>query len=298
MPEVFYIVGQTSVGKTAVAVGAALQCDGEIVGADAFQVYEGMDILTAKPSVAQRAAVRHHLVGTIPIDREFDVAQYVTAARAALTEIQSRKRVPLVVGGTGLYIRALTHGLAELPPADAALREQLEARDLPRLQAQLETLDPVSTASMDLKNKRRLIRAIEVCLLTSRPFSSFKQQQDQTSPARGVLLTRDRADLCERIEERARAMFKEGVVDEALALGAAGRTAEQVIGLKEIQAFAAGAISEANCIERIQKATKALAKRQLTWFRGQASFAEINLSAAPSESAAVSMVLARIHGTP
>ena len=137
MPNPFYIVGPTSVGKTAISVEVALRCNAEIIGADAFQAYEGMDILTAKPSRAQRERVRHHLVDAIPLPHVFDVAQYAEAARAAIHDVTARGLVPLVVGGTGMYIRALTHGLAELPGADSKLRAEMESRTLADLQKQI-----------------------------------------------------------------------------------------------------------------------------------------------------------------
>ncbi len=241
---------------------------GEIVGADAFQVYAGLPILTAQPSAEDRARVPHHLVGVIPLTHAFDVAQYLALARQQIEEIRGRGRVPVIVGGTGLYLRALLRGLADLPPADEALRAELSALSLVELQAELRQRDPVAARFIDLQNPRRLIRAIEVCRLTGRPFSSFREEWEHTASSefRGYVLTRERDDLYRRIDQRVEAMFRDGVEDEVAALGEVGATAGQVLGLREIRERLAGRLTRAECIAAIQQATRHYAKRQLTWF--------------------------------
>ena len=264
----FIIAGPTAVGKSAVAVAVAERCGGEIVGADAFQIYRGLDLLTAKPSAELRARVPHHLIGEIPLSQSFDVAQYLRATRARLTEIRARGRVPIVVGGTGLYLRSLTHGLADLPGADAQLRADLESQPSAELQRRLAELDPAGATQIDLQNPRRVIRALEVCLLTGRPFSSFREQWAATPPGvRGIVLTLDRETLNARIDRRTEAMFADGVVEEVRACGDTGPTAGQTLGLREIRAHLAGESSRAGCIAAIQLATRRYAKRQMTWFR-------------------------------
>jgi len=275
-----FIAGPTAVGKTEIALAVAEACQGEIVGADAFQVYKGLDLLTAKPSPEELARVPHHLVGLFPLNEPFNVARYLEAALSAIDNIKKRGKTPVIVGGTGLYIRSLTRGLAETPPSDEALRANLSATPLAELLDRLETLDPVAAAAIDRQNPRRVIRALEVCLLTGKPFSSFRQEWEETPHYAGVLLERERTELYERIDRRTVAMFEQGVVDEVRAAMEAGvsETAEQVIGWREIGALLRGEISEAECIAAIQQATRKYAKRQLTWFRRETILNPVSLS--------------------
>lgn len=274
----FIIAGPTAVGKSELAVAVAARCGGEIVSADAFQIYAGLDLLTAKPSPALRARVPHHLIGEIPLTRSFDVAQYLALASGRMGEIRERGRIPIVVGGTGMYVRALTHGLADLPSADAALREQLESQTTADLCAQLAASDPAAYAQIDRQNRRRVVRALEVCLLTGRPFSSFREQWQAAPEARGVVLQRDRSELHARINQRTHEMFAEAVVEEVRAAGAIGPTASQTLGWREIQAMLAGTLSREACIAAIQQATRQYAKRQMTWFRREAHLGAIELA--------------------
>jgi tRNA dimethylallyltransferase len=276
----FIIAGPTAVGKSELAVAVAERCGGEIVSADAFQIYAGLDLLTAKPSPALRARVPHHLIGEVPLTRSFDVAQYLALALASgrIGEIRERGRIPIVVGGTGMYVRALTHGLADLPSADAALRGQLETQTTDDLCAQLAERDPAACAQIDRKNRRRVIRALEVCLLTGQPFSSFREQWQAAPRARGVVLQRDRSELHERINQRTHEMFAEGVVEEVRAAGTVGPTARQTLGWREIQAMLAGTLSREACITVIQQATRQYAKRQMTWFRRESHLGAIELA--------------------
>ena len=275
----FIIAGPTAVGKSDIAVAVAKRCGGEIVGADAFQIYRGLEILTAQPSAELRARAPHHLVGEIPLTQSFDVAQYLHAARQRIAEIRARGRVPVVTGGTGLYLRALTRGLADLPGADAKLRAELEAQPLADLQRRLSELDPIAVAQMDLQNPRRVIRALEVCLLTGRPFSSFREQWTATPHGiGGIVLTLDRETLNARIDRRTAAMFAAGVVEEVRAAGVAGPTASQTLGFREIRALLAGQLGESECIAAIQHATRRYAKRQMTWFRRETALEPIDLA--------------------
>ena len=275
----FLILGPTAAGKSDFAAAVAARCDGEIVSADAFQVYAGLDILTAKPPPELRARVPHHLIGEIPLTQPWDVAQWLDAARARIAEIQARGRVAIVVGGTGLYIRALTRGLADLPPASPELRAELAALPPADIQRRLAELDPDGARHIDLKNPRRVIRALEVCLLTQRPFSSFRDQW-KTMPDswRGIVLTRDRAELYARIDRRTEEMFAAGVLEEVRRAGEVGPTASQTLGLREIRAHLAGEMTRDECVAAIRQATRRYAKRQTTWFRREAAFREVNLS--------------------
>lgn len=263
----FFIAGPTASGKSALALAVAEMSGAEIIGADAFQIYSGLEILTAAVPHADRNQVPHHLVGEISPALSFDVGQYLNLATERIKSIQTRNRPVVIVGGTGLYLRALTHGLADLPPADHDLRAQLEQQSLEQLQLQLAGLDPSGARWIDLKNPRRLIRAIEVSLLTGKPFSSFRQQWDTPRVGvRGVILCCPREELSARIDKRTEEMFSKGVLEEVRNLPKPGKTAAKVLGLAEIESHIQGGLSKAECIAGIQAATRNYAKRQVTWF--------------------------------
>ena len=271
--RIFYLVGPTAVGKTSIAAEVAEACHCEIISADAFQVYQGMDILTAKPSQEILQRVPHHLVGTIPLTKSFDAAQFQAAASAAAAQIYARGKFPLVVGGTGLYVRALTHGLAELPTADPELRSELEPLSLEQLNRRYQELDPKGAMSIDSKNPRRLIRAIEVCLLTGKPFSSFRTEwRIPPENVAGVFLQRERRELYQRIDLRTEEMVKAGLFEEVKHLGQIGATACQVIGLAEARGFLAGDLTPEKAVDQIRQATRHYAKRQITWFQRETHF--------------------------
>lgn len=294
MPTPIYLAGPTAVGKSDLAVALAGHLNGEIVGADAFQVYRGLDLLTAKPDAKTLARVPHHLIGEIPLTETFDVARYVALANQRIDEIAQRNRVPIVVGGTGLYIRSLTHGLADLPPPDESLRAELATEPLDRLLERLETLDPLSASEIDRNNPRRVIRALEVCLITGRPFSSFRQEWAKSPEIRAVLLTRPREELYWRIDQRTVTMFAAGVVNEVKAVDAISSTASQAIGFREIQELLQGGLTEADCIARIQQQTRNYAKRQLTWFRKETHFQTIELHEGESHEDALRRLIAAV----
>ncbi len=288
------IAGPTSVGKSAVAIEVAEQCGGEIVGADAFQVYRGLAVLTAQPTAVERARVPHHLVGEVPLESSFDVAQYLARAEECLASIQARGKRAIIVGGTGLYLRGLRCGLAGgLPAADAGLRAELEALGLQAMQARLQSLDPAAAATIDVRNPRRLVRALEVCLLTNQPFSSFRSTwKDGDSPAEGVILLRDRTELNHLIDQRVEAMLTGGAVEEVAQAHDIGATARQALGFGHIQAFIGGHVDKGACIAAIQQATRRYAKRQLTWFRRETGLREILLSGDVENSEVVEQLAA------
>lgn len=286
----FLIAGPTASGKTDIAVEVALRCNAEIIGADAFQIYEGMEILTAKPSANQLARVPHHLIGSVSRSTSFDVGQFLEAARRSIEKISAKGRLALVVGGTGLYLRALTHGLAQLPKADPSLRAELEELSTAELQRQLAELDPITSAVIDSKNRRRLIRALEVCRLTGRAFSSFRDQNQADVNVRGVCLLRPREELYERINQRTEWMFLNGVIEEARALTDLGPTASQVLGLRQCQATLAGEITLDQAKENIQRATRNYAKRQFTWFKREQNLLPMDLSTTSLEHAVSTIV--------
>ena len=284
MRRAFFIVGPTATGKSELAADVAHEIGAEIVSADAFQIYRGLNLLTAKPDASTLAKAPHHSIGTIRLSEEMNAEKYRRAAMCAVAEINSRGRLALVVGGSGLYIKALTHGLASLPEADPRLREQLNAMSLDELRTQLAELDPEGARKIDTKNRRRLVRALEICLLTGKAVSEVvardkdRGQSGSAIPASGIFVFRDRDELYARINQRVEAMFECGVINEVRAAGTTSATAAQMIGLREIRELLAGKKSLSECIAEIQQATRRYAKRQLTWFRRQTKFSPLNLS--------------------
>jgi len=280
----FFLVGPTAVGKTALAIELAEQFDAEIVNADAFQVYRGLDVLTAKPDAEAQRRVRHHVLSQISLFETMSAASFRELARAALSDVHSRKKNAIVVGGSGLYLKAITHGFDQVPPPDPKMREELNRLPQKELAERLQKLSPELAARTDLKNPRRVIRAIEIAasVIPSRVVATDAVREPQSAPAatatNGVLLLRHRDDLYQRINERVNAMFRDGVEEEVRALQDIGQTAASALGLKEIRALIAGQISREECIAKIQQATRRYAKRQLTWFRHQTTFSQLNLT--------------------
>ncbi len=292
-PPFFVIAGPTASGKSELAVRLAERCGGEIVGADAFQIYDGLDILTAKPDRELRRRAPHHLIGEVPLTETFDVAQFTAEARKRIAAIASRGATAIVCGGTGLYVRALIRGLADLPSADAALRAQLEALSADERRRRLAGLDPAAMSQIDLKNPRRVIRALEVCLLTGRPFTSFRTEWARRGPSCGVALVWDRAELCQRIGQRVAAMFAAGVEEEVRATSQVSPTAAQAIGFHEIKELLAGRIDRERCIRAIEQATRRYAKRQMTWFRRETALEPLAVTTTTRDFDALAAQLAR-----
>jgi tRNA dimethylallyltransferase len=289
MRRTFFIVGPTVTGKSDLAADVASEMGAEIVSADAFQIYRGLELLTAKPDASTLAKAPHHLIGTTPLHDEMNAEKYRHAASRVIGEIQSRGKVAIVVGGSGLYIKALTHGLAPAPGSDPKLREKLTAMSLDELRSQLIELDSKAAGKIDMKNRRRVVRALEICLLTGKPASevvaevgdsgSLGKAPPRSAPAAtGVFVFRDRDELYARINRRVEAMFESGVIEEVRAAREVSSTASQMIGLREIRQLLNGEMSITQCVAAIQQATRRYAKRQLTWFRRQTNFSPLNLS--------------------
>jgi tRNA dimethylallyltransferase len=303
MTRAFFIVGPTASGKSELAGDVAREMDAEIVSADAFQIYRRLDLLTAKPNASMLAKAPHHLIGTIRLSEEMNAEKYRRAAMRAVAEISSRGRLAIIVGGSGLYVKALTHGLAAAPEADPTLREKWNAMSLDELRSQLIEFDPEAARKIDIKNRRRLVRALEICVLTGKPVSAVvparadRGQPPSTIPARGVFVYRDREELYARINQRVEAIFEHGVIEEVRAAGATSATASQMIGLRDIRQLLDGKISISQCVAAIQQATRRYAKRQLTWFRRQTNFFPLNLSLL-SHNEAVKWILLRMRSEP
>jgi tRNA dimethylallyltransferase len=289
MRRALFIVGPTATGKSELAADVARGMGAEIVSADAFQIYRGLDLLTAKPDISTLAKAPHHLIGTTPLHEEMNAERYRRVASLAIDEIQSRGKLAIIVGGSGLYIKALTHGLATVPGSDPKLREKLNAMSLDELRSRLIELDSQAAGKIDMKNRRRVVRALEICLLTGKPASAQAKEWTvaaradrgepvSTIPATGVFVFRDREELYARVNRRVERMFEDGVIEEVRAAGEVSTTASQMIGFREIRQLLNGEMSIMQCIAAIQQATRRYAKRQLTWFRRQTNFSPLNLS--------------------
>ncbi|MBC8126181.1 MAG: tRNA (adenosine(37)-N6)-dimethylallyltransferase MiaA [Gloeobacteraceae cyanobacterium ES-bin-144] len=272
VPPPYYICGPTASGKSALALEMAEKLDGEIVNADAFQLYRGMEIISAAPSPAELAHIPHHLYSVLAPTDAADAGTYMRLALPVIEEIQSRGKTPIITGGSGLYLKFLTHGPAPLPTADASLRAQLDARTLDDLVEELQRLDPTEAARTALQNRRFVSRALEICLLTGKNASDLRDQwENQTreisSKLRGLVIHRTRPDLHSRIAQRTHTMLDGGALEEVAALTEFSTNCGKAIGFREIHALFNGEIDRPTCEELINAATRQYAKRQETWFR-------------------------------
>jgi tRNA dimethylallyltransferase len=265
----FILAGPTAVGKSDFAVEIAEQMQTEIVGADAFQLYRGIEILSGKPAMALQERVKHHLIDVLPITENCDAARFAALAEREISELNQKGLVPLVVGGSGFYIDALLNPLPDLPPSDRLLRNQLAKEPLDSLLAELKRYDPLAFAEIDRQNRRRLERAIEVIRLTGKPFSAYRRPRTNESQVTGLVLSRPRPDLHLRIDERVRWMLDNGAIEEVASAGELSMTARQMIGVSEISRFLSKEISLEECVQLIQAATRQYAKRQITWFKSK-----------------------------
>lgn len=270
------IVGPTAVGKTEAAIELAETFNAEIVSADSRQIYRGMDIGTAKPSAAQRARTPHHLIDVVEPDEPFTLAQYQTAAYAAIDDIFARGRQPLLVGGAGLYIRAIVDGLRipEVAP-DLDLRAELETRarieGKHALYADLQKVDPESAARIDPRNLRRTIRALEVYRISGKRFSELGRTQAPPYRVVTIGLQRPRAELYARIDARVDAMIAAGLIEETHNLSqryAWSLPSMSGLGYRQIGAYLRGESSLEESVAAIKKETRRFVRHQSSWFRG------------------------------
>jgi tRNA dimethylallyltransferase len=268
-PRFFILAGPTAVGKTEFAVEIAERLGTEIVGADAFQIYRGFEILSGKPSTSLQARVKHHLLGVLPATEPCDAARYAELAGKEIQDLNRRGLVPLVVGGSGFYIATLLNPLPELPSGDSALRSQLSQEPLESLLSELEERDPGAFYEIDQQNRRRIERAIEVIRLTGKPFSSYRRPNSPERQLPGLVLTRPRIELHRRINERVQWMLENGAIQEVASANELSTTAARMIGVPEIQKFLRQESSLEGCTRAIQAATRQYAKRQTTWFKKQ-----------------------------
>lgn len=268
------VVGPTATGKSDLVVELALRLGGEVVNADASQLYRGMDIGTAKLSPAERRGVPHHQLDVIDVTDEASVAAYQQAARADIDAISDRGAVPVVVGGSGLYVRAALDRL-EIPPTDAAVRARWESRLAAEgpaaLHAELAARDPAAGAAILPSNGRRVVRALEVVELTGRPYSATMPTRELVRPTVMLGLRADRDTLDRRVEARARRMYDQGLLDEVRSLLPHGlrdgRTASRAIAYAQALRVLDGALTPEDAVAETAQATRRLVRRQESWFR-------------------------------
>lgn len=278
-PSVVVICGPTAVGKTAVAVALAAAFDGEIISADSMQIYRRMDIGTAKPSAEEQQAARHHLIDIREPDEPFDAAAFARAARHAADAILSRGHLPLLAGGTGLYIKAFLHGIFESDPVDplirARLKTEMEAQGPAALHRRLARIDPAAAGRIHPNDGFRIVRALETIEACGEPISScHADHRFKEDPYRALKigLQMDREALYRRIDQRVDAMLETGLEQEVRGLLAAGYSTElksmQSIGYRHLVEFIEGRIGREECVRTLKRDTRRYAKRQFTWFGG------------------------------
>lgn len=275
--KIVIVCGPTAVGKTGVGVELAGRFTGEIVSADSQQVWRGFDLGTAKPSREERTTVRHHLVDVADPKGRFDAARFVKLADAAIDDVTGRGRVPFVVGGTGMYIRMLLHGVCDAPPRDEEMRDELVSEivehGLPHLYARLEDVDPETAGRISPNDHTRIVRALEIHQLTGEPASRLRGEHgfgERRYDALKLGLKVDRWELYRRIDERCERMVERGLVGEVKGLLEKYGEAIQpflAVGYKEMLAHVRGKVGLEESLVLMKRNTRRFAKRQMTWFR-------------------------------
>jgi tRNA dimethylallyltransferase len=299
-PPVVAVVGPTATGKTALAVELAHRVGGEVVNADSMQLYRGMDIGTAKPDAAERGGVPHHLLDIWHVRQPASVAEYRDLARAEIDRLRAAGTVPLLVGGSGLYVRAVLDEL-DFPGTDAALRarleEELAAQGPAGMHARLARLDPAAAAAVLPSNGRRIVRALEVIELTGGPFRAQLPEPRPHYPAVVVGLDRDPAELDERIASRVDRMWAAGFVGEVAALAAdglrEGPTASRALGYAQVLAQLDGTLSADEARERTVGTTRRFVRRQRSWFRRDAALTWFDAARPDLADAVTAVITAR-----
>ena len=302
------LVGPTAVGKTVLSLRLAKAIHAEIVNIDSRQMYQYMDIGTAKPTSSQQSEVPHHLLDLLPPDQPLTAAECGKLARQAIDDIWQRRRRVVIVAGSGLYLRALLYGLMPVPSANPSLRTELhrysQRHGGAALHALLQNADPTYAAACHVRDRVRIVRALEVTFLTGVPFSehcSRHRASEPFCPYVGIALTRHRADLYDRIGQRTDAMLGAGWLREVQTLWAQGYTencaAMNGLGYRELLSYLAGGRTWQETVDAIKQATRRLAKRQLTWFGKMQDLTWYNLSGS-NENVVVAEILNRLRIAP
>jgi len=299
---VVFIVGPTGSGKTQVSLNLSRYLPCEYVSADSMQIYKGMDIVTDKLPAGLRRKYPYHLLDVIPPSKEYSVAAFCVAATHKVKDIIKRKKVPVVVGGTGLYVRSLIHGIFE-EKSSASIRSSLARLAAEKgnsfLHQRLSQVDPLAAGRINVHDTKRLIRALEVFEMTRRPISELQQKRRGLAESYDVRifgLQRDRADLYARIDQRVDFMVHGGLLDEVRRLlrRRLGRTASQCIGMREMEGFLKGQCGLEEAVQLMKRNTRHLAKRQMTWFRREPGIEWIDVAADADPDAVARQIYERI----
>ncbi|MCF8067071.1 MAG: tRNA (adenosine(37)-N6)-dimethylallyltransferase MiaA [Desulfobacterales bacterium] len=277
-PDLIVICGPTGIGKTSAGIEAAEYFNGEIIGADSMQVYRYMDIGTAKPTAGEQARIHHHMIDVADPDEPFDAARFNKMASLCIDKLAGEGKVPFLVGGTGLYIKALVHGLFEGAPADeqirAKLKKEADEQGAGKLFKRLQACDPETAVKLHINDTYRITRALEIYEITGKTAAELYRAHafsDEPYKVLKIGLHMDRVDLYERINQRVDIMIDEGLLDEVKRLIEMGYSAElksmQSIGYKHMADFIAGKYSWDQSVDLMKRDTRRYAKRQFTWFR-------------------------------
>ncbi|MGA1235348.1 MAG: tRNA (adenosine(37)-N6)-dimethylallyltransferase MiaA [Limisphaerales bacterium] len=298
-----WIGGETASGKSAVALALAEEIGGEVVSVDSMQVYRGLDVGTAKPGVEERGRIRHHLLDVVGLEQEFNVADFCSGARSCIQDILSRGAIPVLCGGTGLYFKALLGGIGSAPESDRQMRRELEATPLPSLVEELREKDPETYQRIDLKNPRRVYRAVEILRMTGtgavRHRSSWDQADVNLPPF--FALRREPEDLKQRIRQRVDRMFAAGLVEETRRLLGEGlegnRVAMQAIGYRQVVEHLRGERDLESTMDSVKKRTWQFARRQRNWFDRQLPAQRVDVRRDEPVSETLQRILQRIRET-
>ena len=292
-----FILGPTGSGKSAVAVELAeLLGYAEIISTDAYQVYKRMPIITAAPSAEEMSRVKHHLVGFMEPTENNDAAEHARRAGEISTVLQKGGMPPIHTGGSGLYVKFITHGISPAPPSDAALREELNSLSLEEVVRRLQEADPEGAANTDLCNQRYVVRNLEIVLLGGKPLSYWRNNwQEPAGP--GFCIVRDIEELDARIARRVEQMLRDGAIEEVAALEGLtlSTTASKTLGLAQVQEYLKGRLTRSELVSAISLATRQYAKRQRTWLRREKWLTPIEVRAGESPKRIAERIAALLH---
>ena len=292
-----FILGPTGSGKSAVAVALAeLLGNAQIISTDAYQVYKRMPIITAAPSLEEMCRVKHHLVGFMEPTENNDAAEHARRAEQISDEMKKGGMQPIHTGGSGLYVKFITHGISPAPPSDAALREELNALSLEEAVRRLQEADPEGAAATDLHNQRYVVRNLEIVLLGGKPLSYWRNNwQEPAGP--GFCIVRDTAELDARIARRTEQMLRDGAIEEVAALEGLtlSTTASKTLGLSQVQNYLKGRLTRSELVSEISLATRQYAKRQRTWLRREKWLTPIEVGAGESAERIAGRIAALLH---
>ena len=281
--ETYFVCGPTASGKSELALLLAEAIGAEIINADAFQLYQGLEILTASPSLEDQKRITHHFYNCIDPQISIDAAYYRKLAFPKIHQLNSQNKPLLIVGGSGLYIKFLSHGPSPLPSHSITLQTEFESQPLTELVKQLLNLDPLVAEQVDLKNRRYVIRALEICHLSGQPVSQIQFHWKENcaeieASLQGIYLQCETEQLNQRIQQRTAKILEMGAFQEVTNLQNPSTTCCQAIGIRQIQKYLTGEISLSQCADQMTIATRQYAKRQRTWFRREKWLTPINIT--------------------